>query len=73
MAYRIQRRRLILYNKLARELVSKVRAINPTARVVKNWEQDPDMVVRLIESWHKNIGEDFIAAPWEHISPENFR
>ena len=61
------------YETLARDLIRKVRAINPNAKIVKDWEQNPTTVVNLTKSWHKSYGEDFITAPWEYLSPENFK
>jgi hypothetical protein len=60
------------YKKLAKELVEKVRKINPEAVVISNWIKDPTMVTALIESYHLNIGKDFLKNPFDYLRPENF-
>lgn len=63
------------YFKIAEELVEKVESINPAAVVIKNWKDKDErgLVIGLIESYHRNIGDDFWLNPFNYLNPENFK
>lgn len=61
-----------IIRELAKELIRRVRIITPKAKVVRNWEEDPDIVIDLVISYHKNIGKDFLVDPFGYINIKSF-
>jgi predicted solute-binding protein len=60
---------------IGQEIVEEVRAINPNALIVKNWNciKTRDLVLKLVESYYKNIVYRFVTKCREFIDVCNFK
>jgi hypothetical protein len=60
---------------IGQEIVEEVRAINPNALIVKNWNciKTRDLVLKLVESYYKNIGYRFVTNWRDFIDVSNFK